>query len=211
MLARQLANYEIPPESERPRSRFPRKRKRGNYHIVPFTVDYNKDGLLKALRFVREGIPEGRFVRLVKGEGSGADVLMSDTPYEWFTNRRVLRYAHGHVLIAGLGLGMIIPGVLARPQVTKVTVLEVAPEVIALVAPTLGDHPKLEIIRADAFTWQPPPGTRFDCIWLDIWAGCGDSCVAEASSLQVRYKRMLAKRAKSWIDNWPRIAASIEV
>jgi spermidine synthase len=107
--------------------------------------------------------------------------------------------AKGDVLIAGLGLGVVASACLTKEGVNKVTVVEIAPEVVHLV----GDHlcglhgDRLEIIQADIFDWKPPRGSRWDVAWFDIWDNiCGDN--AEPMSL---LKRRYGRRA-GWKGCW---------
>jgi len=108
-------------------------------------------------------LPAGDYtVLLVDGEYS-----MCDAPFTLRNYVPFLDAAHGDVLLTGLGLGCLVRGLLARPAVRSVTVLELHADVIALVGPR-HLHPALDLIHADALTWAPPPGRRFDVAMLDI-------------------------------------------
>jgi len=63
-------------------------------------------------------IRPGRYARLHVGHV----LMMSDTDMERRSNVQVVQQARGHVLIAGLG--MILHPILAKPEVTRVTVVE---------------------------------------------------------------------------------------
>lgn len=95
---------------------------------------------------------------------------MFDTLHERWMNRTTVVHAKGDVLLGGLGMGMILWPILRKRGVRSVTVLEMNPNVPALVLPTLakaeGIH-KLRVIEADARTWRPEGGQLFDYIWLD--------------------------------------------
>ena len=72
----------------------------------------------------------------------GTTHFMTDLYEEWWTQKSAIDEAcrrGGHLLITGLGLGMIVESVLrpAESAVERVTVLELSPDVIALVAPHL--------------------------------------------------------------------------
>ncbi|MCG8455233.1 MAG: hypothetical protein MI919_03060 [Holophagales bacterium] len=106
----------------------------------------------------------------------GNQVMMTDTYDEWWTQRRGIAEAcrrGGHVLVTGLGLGVVVESMLATPgsRVERITVLEASADVIALVAPQLQrcHAGRLEIVNADAFEWRPPAGVRFTVGWHDIW------------------------------------------
>lgn len=92
---------------------------------------------------------------------------MSDAPFVLRNYVPFLEAAAGDVLLTGLGLGCLVRGLLARPAVRSVTVLELHAEVVALVAPHHAD-PRVEIVRADALAWEPPAGRRWDAAMLDL-------------------------------------------
>lgn len=106
----------------------------------------------------------------------GPLVMMSDTHEEWWTQKEAMVRAcetGGHILITGLGLGMVVDSMLQTPgsKVERITVVEASEDVISLVGPQiLPRYPgRLEIVHADAFTWHPPSGSRFSVGWHDIW------------------------------------------
>lgn len=91
---------------------------------------------------------------------------MSDTPFERDTNRHVLDKANGHVLIVGLGIGMIPVALAQLDKVKSITILEREQEIIDLISPYIQNH-KIRIICGDA--QYPPFNTKsFDYIYLDI-------------------------------------------
>jgi len=117
-------------------------------------------------------------------------IMMSNAEYEERTCAEAVFNATGDVLIAGLGLGMVLPPILAKPEVKSVTVVEINPDVIALVADAY-KHPKLTVVQGDIFTWTPAKGQQFDFIWFDIWADiCGDN-LPEMARLSRRFARRL--------------------
>ncbi len=107
----------------------------------------------------------------------GGITFMTDLYDEWWTQRRAIERARsvgGRVLITGLGLGMVVEAILATPapaEVTSITVLEQSTDVISLVAAQLHRQfgQRIEIVHADAFSWRPSDGVRFDTVWHDIW------------------------------------------
>ncbi len=112
-----------------------------------------------------DGIPVGKYVKLIY-DGS---ILMSDTPMEKRTNANFARNAYGDVLIGGLGIGMIILAIQDNPLVRSITVIEKSQDVIDLIAKQLDLNKKVSIICDDVFSWNPPNGIRYDCIYMDIW------------------------------------------
>ena len=102
--------------------------------------------------------------------------FMTDLYDEWWTQRAAISEAlmrGGEVLITGLGLGLVAEAMLrpAESRVSHITIVELSPDVIRLIEPYLHSryHGKIEIIEADAFTWEPPRKQRFTVGWHDIW------------------------------------------
>ena len=123
------------------------------------------------------------------------DVMMSDTENERLTNRQAVIGAHGDVLIAGLGIGMILIPMLQRPEVRSVTVLEKSADVIALVEPAIREYTiyasKLAVIEADCFAWVMPKGLKWDWIYFDIWPDICTDNLPEIAQLKRKYSRRL--------------------
>lgn len=143
-----------------------------------------------------EFIPPGVYARLlINGE-----VMMSDTPLERYTNVEVVSEAHGHVLIAGLGLGMILWPILAKEGVTEVTVIEKNPDVVDLVLPYVPDDLRLGVLEGDIYTWDPGKGVKFDTIYFDIWADISEDTLQEMATLHRRFGRRL--NPGGWMGSW---------
>lgn len=73
--------------------------------------------------------------------------------------------AHGKVLATGLGFGLVALWLCNKPEVESVTILEISPEVIALFKAANEIPEKLNIIQADALTYETDE--YYDCILLD--------------------------------------------
>lgn len=150
----------------------------GAARIERFTVstaEADFTGLRALVSGGRDGyVPPGTYTSLrVNGH-----LWMSDTPQEVREHSGFIRRASGRALVTGLGLGMVAAAVLRKPQVEHVTVVEIDPDVVALVGPHLvaryGD--RVRVVEADAYTWRPPKGERFTCAWHDVWANkCADN------------------------------------
>jgi hypothetical protein len=168
--------------------------------IIHFKVS-KEASMLSSLR--RSGyVPEGKYARLeVHGH-----LMMSDTRWERFTNLDVVEKARGDVFIAGLGLGMILHPILAKPEVTKVTVIEKYSDVVALVEPTLPkkdlETGRVNIIVADVLEWKPLKGQNWDCIYFDIWP---DICTENLKDMAILHRRFCRhKRPGAWMNSWMR-------
>src|SRR3954471_11544533 len=90
------------------------------------------------------------------------ETWMSISPLEIESEELGIRAGRGHVLILGLGLGWAAAASASLPAVTRVTVVERDPDVIALhraldifsqLEPEA--RAKLEIVEADAFAYFP--------------------------------------------------------
>ncbi len=129
-------------------------------------------------------------------------VVMSNTKMEIDTHRELfwqVEKVEGHVLLNGLGLGMALTQVLKNPKITKVTVIENSEDVIKLVAPSFTSDPRVEIIHADAFTYQPPKGTQYVAVWHDIW---DDICTDNHPEMKTLCRKY--GRRTEWQECWGR-------
>lgn len=129
-------------------------------------------------------------------------LVMSDSSMEHRSNEEVIRRSHGHVLIGGLGLGMILPPLLAKREVATVTVIEKNTDVIALVGPHYAND-RLLVISGDIHEWWPPEGVFMNTIYFDIWPTRGDNQRAGFNELRSRYLRCLdPDDPAAWIGSW---------
>jgi hypothetical protein len=124
----------------------------------------------------------------------GGTLWMSDTSEERRDHARMLHRATGDVLVGGLGLGLFALAAMLKPEVKSVTVIEINPDVIALVEKYLrlaaGEHAdKLTVICADLLDWKPPKGQTWDVLWFDIWPTLCVDDLAEHTRLRRRFAR----------------------
>lgn len=172
----------------------------GNVKIEHFEVTKEASSFtrMRAIFNRSEYVPEGKYARLVI-DGS---VVMSDTDMEKRSNSHVIRNAHGNVLIAGLGLGMIILPLLEKPEVETITVIEKNQDVIKLVYPYLKSE-KLRVINADIFEWKPDKTVKYDSIYFDIWTFITTESLPEIKKLHNKFKNKLNREdVNCWMDSW---------
>lgn len=176
--------------------------KSGNVEIQHFNVSEVQSALHYAndpLRGVRDTyVPPGDYVRLlVDGK-----MMMSDTPWEIKTTDVFVAKAHGHVLITGLGLGLVVMDLLKKPEVNSVTVVENNVHVIRLTHARLRDlhagDGQFIVSQGDAFTWKPTDlissaRNRWNCILHDIWPDVSDLHLPNMAKLTRRYAHWLDK------------------
>ena len=124
------------------------------------------------------------------------ETVMSDDPKELRRHLAPVLAAHGRVLVSGLGLGCVARGLLANPSVTRVDVVEVDEDILAMVAASV-DDPRLSLHLGDARTIRWPLGRRWDFAWHDVWGETPSTQVLHAELL-VRY-RDLATRQGAWM------------
>jgi len=101
---------------------------------------------------------------------------MTDLPIEQWQARQVVPALHGHVLVGGLGLGMVLQLLRRRRSVREITVIEYSSDCLRLVAPH-HDFAKTRVtfVQADLADFlAAPPTTRFDTAFFDTWASDGE-------------------------------------
>jgi spermidine synthase len=162
---------------------------RGIWKVEKFKVD--RTDWSSALRGRPVPISE-EFTRLMRGD----TLVMSDTPAEMRDHFEAVYQAKGSCLINGLGLGMVLKAILAKPEVTDVTVVEVAADVIDMVAPNYQDA-RVTYVCADALVYKPPKGKRYQMVWHDIWDFITADNLPEMQTLHRKYGR----RA-DWQGSW---------
>jgi hypothetical protein len=169
---------------------------RGPWRIERFTIsaaDAERDAVRGLFSGTRRHVRPGTYTAL-KHEHRG--VVMSDTPDEMRDHYAAVRHARGHVLINGLGIGMVLANVLRQPGVERVTVVEIDPDVIALVGPHYVNE-RVQIVQHDAYSFTPSKGERFGAVWHDIW----DSICTDNLDGMTRLKRKYGRRA-DWQGCW---------
>ena len=165
----------------------------GVAEVRRFKVEDDELARVRALFNGGRYCPAGEYTMLkVRGQ-----LVMSDTPDEMSDHWQAVRKAQGHCLIMGLGLGMVVTAIAKKPEVTKITVIEIEQNVIDLVGPYMPEG--VEIICADALEWQPPKGVRYGMVWHDIWSSM---CVDQIPE-RARLKRRFGRKA-DWQGDWGR-------
>lgn len=113
------------------------------------------------------------------------ECVMEDSLVELRRHLPILLSARGRVLVSGLGLGCVVRGLLAKPEVEHVDVVEIDRHILALVGREFSTNPRVSLYHDDAerITW--PAGTRWDFAWHDVWS--------ETESLDVVHARLIAR------------------
>lgn len=163
----------------------------GEWAVSQFTIAEDTPG---ALYYALHGRPidPGTYTRLTKGGTGRGNIVMSDTPAEIRDHWDILYQlrtapADTTVLIHGLGLGVVLGAALRNPNICRLDIVEIAPEVISLVAPTYTCDPRVNILEGDAFTYQWPKGKRWSIVWHDIWNTLCTDNLEEMAALHRRF------------------------
>lgn len=143
-------------------------------------------------------IEDGNYVRLwVDGV-----LMMSDTHMERYTNQFFIDNAHGDVMIAGLGVGLILNALENKVQsgeINSITVYEKYQDVIDLVLPKY-KHLPIKVICQDILEYRPPKEETYDTIYFDIWPRINKSNLQQIKILHNRWK--FRKRENGYMDSW---------
>ncbi len=129
-------------------------------------------------------------------------LMMSDTDMEKRTNLEFVRNAHGDVMVAGLGIGLILHNLeekVASGKVTSITVYEKYQDVIDLIAPYYS-HLPLKIKCEDILTYKPPKDETYDTIYFDIWPTISTDNLSDIRMLHNRWENH--KKQGGWMDSW---------
>lgn len=187
----------------------------GNWKLETFTITQEEaeaEELRAAIRAARRGgfgadrwTPVGTYVALRRRferedflvekfgmERIGWDTMMSDTPNEIEDHGDPITHATGRVLVHGLGLGCIVAGLLRKPDVTHIDVVEIDQEVIDLTGHYYAKNPRVTIHHGDALTYSWGDDMRWNYVWHDIWLKiASDNLHVEKAENGISYGRLL--------------------
>lgn len=171
---------------------------RGPWKVERFTIGKREEETQRMRAMFAGGgryVPRGTYTRLTRN----SQCIMSDTPDELHDHLEPFLQARGRCLVHGLGLGALLHGICNRAQ--HVTVVEIDPDVIALVGPHYEAmyQGRLTIINDDALTWKPPRNSHWDMVWHDIWDTICDDNLPDMKRLHRRFGRRAA-----WQGSWAR-------
>ena len=182
--------------------------KSGNCAIEHFTIN-EQEASMQVMRgiynreYLAREIYDGEFIRLRVNGG----LMMSDTGGERVYSRDIVHNAHGIVLIAGLGIGLILTRIVLKPEVNKVIAVEISPDVITLVEPHirtyLGEQSnKLEIVQSDIYDYTPTD--KLNTVFFDIWANYSGDTYEETKKLHRKFSKYLDHANSPYIESWMR-------
>lgn len=96
------------------------------------------------------------------------EVVMVDHLPELLTHLPIWLAARGLVLVTGLGLGCVVRGLLAKPEVDHIDVVELDEGVLRVIGAEFEPEPRVTLHHANALTWRPAPDARWDYAWHDL-------------------------------------------
>jgi len=174
--------------------------KEGEWEVVEFTVSETEARTFNMRLSFKPGC-SGRTIKVgtYKKLTCNGEIVMSNTSAEINDHFEILTWGEGDILIAGLGLGVVLDGLLQKKEVNSITVIEKSAEVIKLVAPTFAVDKRVNIINADIFEWKPPKGIKYDYIWFDIW---NDMCGDNLEGMKKLHRKF--GRVGKWKGSWCR-------
>jgi len=103
----------------------------------------------------------------VDDDGFGGHVIMEDSPNELRKHLPILIHGKGRILKTGLGLGCVVRGLLSKPDVQHIDVIEIDQRIIKHVGPEFALSKRVTIHHDDALT-MPIKGA-WDFAWHDIY------------------------------------------
>lgn len=168
----------------------------GQYAVEEFAVtteDAKFFNLRAAINGDRRTIIPGKYKSLKRN----GKIIMSNTPSEMNDFRYFVYRASGDILINGLGLGVVLSQLLKKTEVKNIIAIEISQDIVSLIAPAFSKDKRVSIINADALTWCPPKGMKFDFVWHDIWDDICSDNLPEMKTLHRKYGRK-TKCQQSW-------------
>lgn len=131
----------------------------------------------------------------------GFDTVMEDSPKELRRHLPIALAAHGRILLTGLGLGCVVRGLLAKPAVEHIDVIESDEQIAQIIGREFLPYSRVTIHMADAFDWTPPNGASWDYAWHDIWSDDNDLQLLHAN-LMVLFHSRVEKQGAWGMSSW---------
>lgn len=124
------------------------------------------------------------------------EIVMEDSRRELERHLPILLTARGRVLISGLGLGCVVRGLLEKPEIEHIDVVELDPWILGVVGPEFMENPRVTLHQGDALTYPWFAGMRWDYAWHDVWCEEGSLDLLHAELLS-RYRDLA-----TWQGAW---------
>ena len=136
------------------------------------------------------------YLSLIDKEG----IWMCITPNEMNTMQPYVNKAKGNVITFGLGLGYFAFMASLKPEVKKVTIVELDQQVIDIfkrnILPLFPQKEKIEIIKNEATTFLKNNNLKeYDFIYFDLWHNPNDGL-----PLYIELKKLEQKPSYYWLE-----------
>lgn len=124
-------------------------------------------------------------LHMVDDQGWGGHIIMEDSARELRKHLPILIHGTGRILKTGLGLGCVVRGLLSKPDVAHIDVIENDPRIIKHVGPEFAADPRVTIWEGDALSIDVPG--RWDFAWHDIYTEGNDGLELKHGELIARF------------------------
>lgn len=121
-------------------------------------------------------------------------IVMEDGVSELRRHLPIWLAARGRVLVTGLGLGCVLRGLLAKPEVEHVDVIEIDADIIRVVGAEFAGNPRATIHRGNALTMRWPATTRWDYAWHDLWIEQENKLQLDHMAAMLHFKNHVPKQ-----------------
>jgi hypothetical protein len=100
---------------------------------------------------------------------SCGEVVMEDTMPELLRHMPIWLAARGRVLVTGLGLGCVVRGLLASPEIETIDVVEIDRDIVRVVGAEFASNPRVRMHVGDALVLARRAAGPWDFAWHDLW------------------------------------------
>lgn len=101
------------------------------------------------------------------------ETVMEDSILELSRHLPIWLAASGRVLVTGLGLGCVMRGLLANPNVNHIDCVEIDAHIVEIVGREFNRNERVTIYHADALSCEWEPDKRWEYAWHDLWVEKG--------------------------------------
>ena len=136
------------------------------------------------------------------------DTVMEDSLRELSRHLPILIAAKGRILITGLGLGCVVRGLLCKPEVEHVDVVEIDKSILRVIGIEFEDNPRVTLHHYDAFEFPILSKDRWDYAWHDLYHESSFELTKMHTSLMHRFCKNVGKQGAWMYDRriarlWP--------
>lgn len=130
------------------------------------------------------------------------EIVMEDSSCELRKHLGLWMVAEGGVLVTGLGLGCVVRGLLAKPAVSRVDVIEIDADILRIVGAEFADDPRVTLHHGDALTLPIRDDARWDFAWHDLWTDGERHLQLLHAEVMVRFRRFCGRQGAWAFPRW---------